>query len=117
MAVTLINVFVVPVEQEAEFLENWKKTADFFSQQADSGFIETHLHKNTGVGNPSFTFINIARWDSAEHWKSSHDAYAPTEYRLPGVKGHPAIFESIVDLTGVGRTATGGTFLSVPAGR
>ena len=114
MAVTLINVFMVPADKEAEFLENWNKTSKVFSEKPQSGFIETHLHKNTGVGNQTFAFINIARWESADHWKSSHDAYTPTEYSIPGVKGHPAIFESIVDLIGAGRVGTGGEFLSIP---
>ena len=35
--------------------------ADFFRNATDSGFLETHLHKNTGVGNSTFSFINIAR--------------------------------------------------------
>ena len=115
MAVTLINVFIVPAEREDEFLANWKNTSSFFKETPDTGFIETHLHKNTGIGNPTFTFINIARWESAEHWKKSHDAYSPKEYLIPGVKGHPAIFESIVDLFGAAKTDSRETFLNRPS--
>ena len=103
MAVTLINVFMVEEGHEEEFLENWRKSADVFSQTP--GFIETHLHRNTGVGNGTFKFINIARWKSAEAWRSTHAAYVPTEYSLAGVKGHPAIYESIVDLVQQGGEA------------
>jgi heme-degrading monooxygenase HmoA len=115
MAVTLINVFNVPSEREDEFLGHWRQTASFFRDAPGSGFIETHLHKNTGIGNPTFTFINIARWQSGEHWKRSHDAYVPKEYSVPGVKGHPAIFESIVDLFGAAKTDSRETFLNIPA--
>ncbi|MES2190083.1 MAG: antibiotic biosynthesis monooxygenase [Pseudomonadota bacterium] len=115
MPATLINVFIVPADKEEEFLSNWKKTANFFQSTPNTGFIETHLHRNTGAGNGTFTFINIASWDSAEHWKNSHDAYSPTEYLIPGVKGHPSIYECIVDLVGVGRTGSGGAFLSMQA--
>ncbi len=96
MPVKLLNAFIVPEDQEEAFLQNWKTTADFFSR--DPGFIETHLHRNTGVGNGTFRFINIATWESAEAWRSTHDAYQPGEYKLPGVKGHAAIFEPIVDI-------------------
>lgn len=95
MAVTLINVFMVRADKEEEFRRNWQKSADTFS--ATPGFIETHLHRNTGVGNQTFQYINIARWVSADAWHDSHAAYPPTEYQIEGVKGHPAIFENVVD--------------------
>ena len=115
MTATLINVFIVPSDREDEFLANWKDTSQFFRNKPGSGFIETHLHKNTGAGNTTFTFINIACWESAEHWKSSHDAYSPAEYRIPGVKGHPSIYECIVDVVGEGRVDSRGAFLSMSA--
>ena len=97
MAVTLLNVFIVPEDKHDEFLENWKKTAKHFAG-SNAGFVETHLHRNIGVGNGRFSFINIARWESAEAWRESHGAYRPTEYDIPGVEGHPAIFEDVVNL-------------------
>ncbi|UOZ06924.1 antibiotic biosynthesis monooxygenase [Amycolatopsis sp. WQ 127309] len=96
MGATLINVFIVPRERETEFLEQWRKTAAHFAD--GKGLLETHLHRNTGMGNESFSFVNIARWTSAEAWHSSHDAFPPGEYRIPGVKGHPAIFETCVNV-------------------
>lgn len=97
MAATLLNVFIVPAGSEEKFLTEWRKTAEHFSRNCD-GFIETHLHRNTGAGNTTFTFINIARWKSAEAWRSSHSEYRPTEYDIEGVKGHPSIFEDVVNL-------------------
>ena len=64
MTATLINAFIVPADKEEEFLENWKKTTDYFSQR--KGFIETFLHRNTGVGNQTFMYINLAKWESKE---------------------------------------------------
>ena len=46
MAVTLLNVFIVPADKEDEFLTEWKKTANFFANT--KGFLEAHLHRNTG---------------------------------------------------------------------
>lgn len=97
MAVTLINVFNVPEDKIDAFLTEWRKTSAFFKANAP-GFIETHLHRNTGTGNQTFQFVNIARWTSGEAWKESHDLYKPTEYALEGVKGHPAIFQDIINL-------------------
>ena len=96
MPVTLMNVFLVPKEREEEFLREWKATTEVFRQKP--GFIETHLHRNSGTGNQTFQFINVARWTSAEAWKSTHDDYNPTEYAVPGVKGHPAIFQTIMNV-------------------
>ncbi|WP_149086578.1 antibiotic biosynthesis monooxygenase family protein [Pseudomonas prosekii] len=96
MPVTLINVFNVPAEKEEEFLLHWKQTTDVFRRK--KGFVETHLHRNTGVGNQTFQFVNIAKWESAEAWRSIHDEYQPSEYTLAGVKGHPAIFESVMNV-------------------
>lgn len=96
MAVTLINVFTVQPDKEEEFRRNWQKSADTFSRTP--GFIETHLHRNTGVGNGTFQYVNIARWESADAWRDSHAIYPPTEYQIEGVKGHPAIFDCVVDL-------------------
>jgi heme-degrading monooxygenase HmoA len=114
MAVSLINVFIVSKESEEEFLQNWKKTTSVFVK--DPGFIEAHLHRNTGVGNGTFSFINIARWQSAEAWRVAHDAYSPSEYRVPGVKGHPAIFEPIIDAVHEGMKATAPNFLHAAGG-
>lgn len=97
MPVKLINTFIVPKEQEEEFLKRWKETTRHF-RTTNSGFIETNLHRNTGIGDPTFTFINVALWDSAEAWKATHDQYKPKEYDIPGVKGHPSIFEVIVNV-------------------
>ena len=96
MAVTLINAFIVPPEQEEAFLRNWKETSAYFAKC--EGFIETHMHRNSGVGNPTFTFINIARWTSAEAWRDTHDLYQPKENLFYCVKGNPEIFTNIIDI-------------------
>ena len=97
MSVKLINVFIVPKDKEDEFVTNWRKSAAQF--QLEPGFVDTHFHKNTGVGNPTFTFINIATWESADAWRIAHEKFPPTEYAVDGVKGHPAIFTPIIDVT------------------
>ena len=56
-------------------------------------FIEALLHRNTGVGNQTFMYINIAKWDSKVTWDRLHTEYRPTEYNIEGIKGHAACFE------------------------
>ena len=94
MTATLINAFIIPEDKEEDFLKNWKKTTDHFSRK--KGFIETLLHRNTGVGNQTFMYINIAKWDSKETWDLLHTEYRPTEYNIEGVKGHAACFEPVI---------------------
>lgn len=100
MGVTLLNTFIGPEDQEAKFLKNWREITEVFSHAP--GFIETHLHRNTGVGDGTFKFVNIDRWVSAEAWRSTYEDYHPGEDNLPGVKGHPAIYESIIDVQHLG---------------
>ncbi len=70
---TLINAFIVPTDKEEEFLENWKQTTDYFSGR--KGFIETFLHRNAGVGNQPFMYINLAKWESKEVWSQVHSYF------------------------------------------
>jgi heme-degrading monooxygenase HmoA len=98
MSVQLINPFVVPADKEEEFLKAWKETTQIFS--TNPGFIETYLHKNIGVGDSMFLYINVAIWESAEAWDSSHGSYKPKEESIPGVEHHPGIFEEAIHVKG-----------------
>ena len=91
MSVTLINAFTVPEDQASAFLEDFQKMAAIFAQAP--GFIETHLHRNTGIGDPTFRFINIAVWESAEAWKAALKSAMPGRNGLPGIEAHPALYE------------------------
>lgn len=96
MAATLINVFVVPKDRHDEFLETWRATAMHFRNTGS--LIESHLHRNTDLGNDEFSFINIARWTSGQAWYDAHRAHRPAEYDIPGVVPHPSIFEVAVNV-------------------
>lgn len=98
MPVQLINPFVVPADKEEEFLKAWQETTQIFS--ANPGFIETRLHKNVGVGDGTFQYINVAIWESAEAWDSTHGSYKPGEESIPGVEHHPGIFEEVIYVKG-----------------
>ncbi len=94
MPVTLINTFKVPAEQEQEFLKRWSETTAVYART--SGFLETRMHRNTGVGNPTFNYINIALWASNEAFIRAHKDYVPGEESIPGIEFHPAIYEEVM---------------------
>lgn len=94
MTVTLINVFKVPQEHEDTFIKTWNETSGVYAHT--QGFIDTRMHRNTGVGSPTFTFINVATWASNEAFIQAHKDYVPGEESIPGVEFHPAIYEEII---------------------
>lgn len=67
MPVTLINPFEVPTGREAEALDFWEKVAAFMKQQP--GFISTRLHRAL-VPWARFQLINLAEWESVEHFEA-----------------------------------------------
>jgi hypothetical protein len=36
-----------------------------------AGFERTELHRNAGVGDPTYQFVNIATWASAHAWRAA----------------------------------------------
>lgn len=96
MTVTLINVFKVPPEHEDLFIKTWNETSGVYART--EGFIDTRMHRNTGVGSPTFTFINVATWASNAAFIQAHKDYVPGEENIPGVEFHPAIYEEIITI-------------------
>lgn len=58
MPVTLVDVFKLAQDQRDQFLRRWTETTQAYART--EGFLETHLHENTGIGNPAFQFVNVA---------------------------------------------------------
>lgn len=83
MSVTLINVFELPKDQRDEFLKRWTETTQIYART--EGFLETQLHENTGIGSPTFQFINIALWASNEAFIQAHKDYVPGEESIAGI--------------------------------
>jgi heme-degrading monooxygenase HmoA len=67
MSVILINPFEVPEGKEEEALAFWERVAEFMRQQP--GYISTRLH-GAVVGWARFRYINIAEWESVEHFEN-----------------------------------------------
>jgi heme oxygenase (mycobilin-producing) len=64
--VVLINAFEVPKGKEDECLAFWEKAAAYMKRQP--GFIATRLHRALSP-EARFHFINVAEWESAEHFQ------------------------------------------------
>lgn len=96
MSVTLINPFVVSDDQESDFIESWRESAEALAKAP--GFIETNLHRNTGATGTDFRFVNIAIWESVE---SYHAAFKHTSNakHIEGVGMHPGLFTSLIKIT------------------
>ncbi len=67
MSVILINPFDIPEGKEEEALAFWELAADFMREQP--GFLSTGLHKAV-VPWAHFKLINVAEWESAEHFEA-----------------------------------------------
>ncbi len=106
MTVKLINVFRVPEDQADEFLRRWNETTQVYART--EGFIETHLHRNTGVGNQTFQFVNIALWSSEQAFVQAHEDYVPGEESIPGIAFHPAIFREVITVANLRSDASTG---------
>ncbi len=65
MSVMLINPFEVPKGQEEACLRLWEQTRDYMARQP--GYLGTQLHRALSP-DARFTFINVAAWESAEHF-------------------------------------------------
>ena len=65
---TVIVAYEVNAEDEQRFKNAWKKAQDFLKKQ--EGLSSTTLYKAASA-NPQFRFVNIARWESADHFRTA----------------------------------------------
>jgi len=96
MPVTLINSFTVPPESEEEFLDAWRGTIDHFASAP--GFIQARLHRNTGLNDTTFQYVNIALWEDVEAYRAVFRDFTPAGQRIPGVRAYPGLFEVYVEI-------------------
>ena len=69
MSLTLVNLFTVPPGEEDAFAARFSAVVE--KLEGMPGFEGTELHRNAGVGDPSYAFVNIAKWESAEAWREA----------------------------------------------
>lgn len=97
MPVTLINVFTVPKDREAEFVKWWEKVKADIIQQP--GFISGKFHKSLKPES-RYNFINVALWNNEEvYWRAYEKSVGPMKAALQqmGVEMTPALFNVIFE--------------------
>ena len=97
MPVTLINVFTVPKDREAEFVKWWEKVKADIIQQP--GFISGKFHKSLKPES-RYNFINVALWNNEDvYWRAYEKSVGPMKTALQqmGVEMTPALFNVIFE--------------------
>ena len=92
--VTFINPFEVPTGKEVEFVERWKEAADYLREQV--GFVSTRLHESLDPAAAFRVYVNVAVWESAEHFQRalSTPEFQELAQTMP-FPGHPALYRVI----------------------
>ncbi|HEY3886939.1 MAG TPA: antibiotic biosynthesis monooxygenase family protein [Caulobacteraceae bacterium] len=102
MSLTLVNLFTVPEEEAENFVARFKETADRCAGIA--GFEGTELHRNSGVGDQTYRFVNIATWESAEAWRAALPQIMAGAGMGGGVVPKAALYESVFRVPADGQT-------------
>jgi heme-degrading monooxygenase HmoA len=94
VSLTLINLFTVPPEEADAFQGRFAAMTE--ALQGVDGFEGTDLHRYAGVGDPSYQFVNIAKWASAEAWRAALPKIIAEAGKLgSGVAPKAALYESV----------------------
>jgi heme oxygenase (mycobilin-producing) len=66
--VVLINPFEVPDDHAERFMHTWEAARDYL--RAQPGYRTTSLHHSL-TPDATYTFVNIAEWDSPAHFQQA----------------------------------------------
>jgi heme-degrading monooxygenase HmoA len=90
----LINAFEVPDGQDDDFIRGWEAARDYLKDQP--GYVDTSLHRAVAPG-VDFRFVNVARWESAEHFRAAlgSDGFQEASKGLSQYSAHPGLYEVI----------------------
>jgi len=95
MSLTLVNLFTVPAGEEDAFAARFKAVVENLGGMP--GFEGTELHRYAGVGDPSYAFVNIAKWESADAWRDAlPKIMAQGGLMSGGVVPKAALYESVL---------------------
>jgi heme-degrading monooxygenase HmoA len=89
----LINVFEVPGDRDAEFLQGWTAARDFLQRQP--GYISTQLHRSLDPA-ARFRFINVAEWATPADFQAAvtHPDFADLR-RAMTFASYPALYQVV----------------------
>lgn len=95
MSVILINPFEVQEGKEEDALAYWDRCAEYLRTQP--GYIYTRSHRAI-TPNARFKFINLAGWESPEHFQTAVNSEGFQSVAAKGVDEYPhfpALYEAI----------------------
>ena len=87
--VILINPFEVPLDRGDEFLAGWSQAAGYMRRQP--GFAGTRLHRALSP-EARFGFVNVAEWESPQHFQAAVTNPEFAEMAKGGPPGHPSLY-------------------------
>ncbi len=90
--VILINPFEVPLDRGDDFLAGWSQAAEYMRRQP--GFEGTRLHRALSA-DARFGFVNVAEWESPEHFRSAVTSPEFAEITKGGPPGNPSLYEVV----------------------
>ena len=90
--VILINPFEVPPTDAERFLSGWSEAADYMRRQP--GFAGTRLHRALSP-EARFGFINVAEWESPQHFEAAVTNPEFRELTKGGPPGNPSLYEVV----------------------
>ena len=101
MSLTLVNLLPVPAGDEGAFEARFNAVCERLGGAPSSEGREPH--RNAGVGEQSYAFVNIARWESAAAWREALPKIMAQGGLLSGgVVPKAALYESVFRLAGGG---------------
>ena len=68
--VQFFNCFEVPAGGDDEFFGLWQQVNAYMITKP--GYVNHRLHKSL-ADNARFRFMNLAEWESPQHWRAAHD--------------------------------------------
>jgi heme-degrading monooxygenase HmoA len=92
--VILINVFEVPEGADEDFIAGWEAARDHLQEQP--GYVDTALHQALS-SEADFRFVNVARWESPEHFGAATRSAGFQEAARPlaAFRSHPALYRVV----------------------
>ena len=90
----LINAFEVPPVADDDFIRGWEAARDYLQTQA--GYVDTALHRAVSP-EADFRFVNIARWESAQHFHAAIQSpgFREASQGLAAFRPHPGLYEVV----------------------
>ena len=90
--VEFVNCFQVPAGGEDEFFANWQAVNAYM--RTKPGYLSHELFRSLSP-DATYRFVNHARWESVEAWRSAHDEQFRAMVRDTRFTSTPGLYEVV----------------------